>query len=525
MKRIIVIASAVLLMSYFFLTPPSMSFEVGPEVIQSLKEKLERWDVETLWPEVEEVISKDPRNPEILELASHIAFHRGDYSESLRLIKSAIEIGGEDENKRGFALFVEETLNVLTSYKRQESPHFVILLDEKQDGILVDTLTDALEKTHQIMAQQYGFKPKEKVRVELFPDARAFYLASTLSVRDIEVTGAVGLTKFNKLQFLSPRALVHGYRWLDAISHEYMHYLIVKLTSNKAPIWFHEGLSKYEETRWRNGPSYLSPVNQTLLAQALANGKLIPFEKMEPSLVSLETPEDVQLAYAQAASAIDFILTTAGHDRLQEIMKRMAESNTRGAGEAIKEVLGFEFSEFEGKCREFLASKELSPVTGVTVHRYKVKEGRADEERLDMEEIKSMVARNRAHIGDRLQERGRASAAVLEYRRALSEAGDSVPILNRLSSALIDTGRNQEALTVLRRSQELSPDHPTPYTQMGQVYLKLKDFKQARGAFEESLQINPFNPEVHLGLAQAYEMLGDLPDAAKAREVATKLRR
>jgi predicted Zn-dependent protease len=129
-----------------------------------------------------------------------------------------------------------------------------------------------------------------------------------------------------------------------------------------------------------------------------------------------------------------------------------------------------------------------------------------------------MVARNRAHLGDRLKERGRASAAVLEYRRALSEAGDSVPILIRLSSALIDTGHNQEALAVLRHSQELSPDHPTPYTQMGQIYLKLKDFKQARGAFEESLQINPFNPEVHLGLAQACEMLGDPAGAAKARE-------
>jgi tetratricopeptide (TPR) repeat protein len=525
MKRFIAITSSVLLMSYFFLAPPSMSSEVSPEVIQSLKEKLERWDVETLWPEVKEVIAQDPRNPELLELASQIALHRGDYSESLRLIKSAIEIGGEDENKRGFALFVEETLNVLTPYQRHESPHFVILLDEKQDGILVDALTDALEKTQHIMAQQYGFKPSEKVRVELFPDARAFYLASTLSVRDIEVTGAVGLTKFNKLQFLSPRALVHGYRWLDAISHEYMHYLIVKLTSNKAPIWFHEGLSKYEETRWRNGPSYLSSVNQTLLAQALVNEKLIPFEKMEPSLIHLETPEDVQLAYAQAASAIEFISTTAGHDRLQDIMKRMADSSARGAGEAIKEVLGFEFSEFEKKWREFLASKKLSPVPGVAVHRYKVSEGRADEERLDMEEIKSMVARNRAHLGDLLKERGRVSAAVLEYRRALSEDGDSVPILNRLSSALIDTGQNQEAVTVLRHSQELSPDHPTPYTQMGQVHLRLKDFKQAREAFEESLQINPFNPEVYLGLAQACEMLGDLPCAAKAREVATKLRR
>jgi hypothetical protein len=125
-------------MSYFFIAPPAFPSEVSPEVIQLLKQKLEQWDVETLWPEVTEVISKDPKNPELLELASHIAMHRGDYPESLRLIKSAIEIGGEDEYKRGFALFVEETLNVLTPYQRRESAHFVIFLDEKQDGILVD---------------------------------------------------------------------------------------------------------------------------------------------------------------------------------------------------------------------------------------------------------------------------------------------------------------------------------------------------------------------------------------------------
>jgi hypothetical protein len=155
------------------------------------------------------------------------------------------------------------------------------------------------------VAKQNGFQTKEKIRVEIFPDTKAFYFASSLSARDIEVAGAVGLTNFNKLMVLSPRALVYGYRWLDAISHEYMHYLIVKLTSNKAPIWFHEGLAKYEETRWRNGPSYLSLLYQTLLARALAERKLIGFDRMEPSLLRLETPEEVQLAYAQAASAIE----------------------------------------------------------------------------------------------------------------------------------------------------------------------------------------------------------------------------
>jgi tetratricopeptide (TPR) repeat protein len=503
----------------------SISHAVSPEVIQSLTTRLERWDVEEIWPEVQEALAKEPRDPQLLELASQIAFHRGDYQESLKLMKLAMEVAGEDDTRRGYALLTEETIGVLTPFKRYETPHFVILFDEKQDGILMDYLADTLERTCQVMAQQYGFQPKGKVRIELFPDAKAFYLASTLSVRDIEVTGAVGLTKFNKLQLLSPKALVHGYRWLDAISHEYMHYLIVKLTSNKAPIWFHEGLAKYEETRWRNGPSYLSGLYQTLLARALTEGKLISFDRMEPSLIRLETPEEVQLAYAQAASAIEFIITQARHERFRQIMKGMARSTTKGAGEALREVLGLEFSEFEGKWRGYLVSKELKEVDGVVLQRYKVKEGRADEERLDMEEVKSLVARNRTHLGDRLKERGRISAAVLEYRRAMAETRQSVPIMNRLSSALIDLGRDKEALDILERVKEISPDHPTPYKQMGQIYLKLKDFKKAREAFENSIQINPFDPEVHVGMAKVCEMVEDPLVAIKEMEIAKSLGR
>jgi tetratricopeptide (TPR) repeat protein len=514
----------VLLILQLSLIVHRVSATTSSETIQSLTARLESWDVEEAWPEVQEALAKQPQDPDLLEMASHIAFHRGDYQESLKLMRRSMEVGGEDEKRRGFALFIEETINVLAPYKRCETPHFIISLDDKQDGVLVDYVTDALEKTYKVMAEHYGFRPKEKVRVELFPEARAFYLASTLSVRDIEVTGAVGLTKFNKLQFLSPGALVHGYRWLDAISHEYMHYLIVKLTSNKAPIWFHEGLAKYEETRWRNGPAYLSSLYQTLLAQAQADKKLIGFAKMEPSLVYLETPEEVQLAYAQAASAIEFIINSVGHEGLKKIMDRMAQTKAKGAGESIKEVLGLEFSEFEEKWTEYLASKELKPLTGAKIHRYKVKEGKAGQERMDLEEIKSLVARNRAHLGDKLKERGRTGAAVLEYRRALAETQDSVPVMNRLSSALIDLGRDGEAVDMLQRSLTLAPDHPTAYTLLGQVYLKMKDFTQAKEAFEESIQINPFNPEIHVGLANAYAMLGDTVGSAKERSIAYKLR-
>jgi tetratricopeptide (TPR) repeat protein len=495
------------------------------EVLQRLKGKLESWDVAAVWPQVTEALAQYPQNPDLLETAAHIAFYRGDYQQSLSLIKRSIAAGGEDEKRIGFTLLVEETIRVLAPYRRYETAHFTILLDEERDGILVDYLSAALEKTYQVMVQHYGFKPREKVRVELFPDTKAFYLTSTLSVRDIEVTGAVGLAKFNKLQFLSPRALIHGYRWLDAISHEYMHYLIVKMTANKAPIWFHEGLAKYEETRWRNGPTYLSAQYQTLLARAQSQNRLIGFAQMEPSLIHLETPEEVQLAYAQAASAIEFITSSAGHGGLTLIMDRMARSDQKGAGESIREVLGLEFSEFEKLWTAYLASKALSPVAGTTIQRYKVKEGKADDNRMELQEIKSLVARNRAHLGDRLKQRGRTGAAVLEYRRALSETQDSVPVMNRLSGALIDLGRDEEALNLLKQILALAPDHPTPYVRLGQVYLKRKEFTQAKSAFEESVQINPFNPEVHIGLANTYAMLGDSIGYEKEKKIADRMRR
>jgi len=502
---------------------PSRSESASQEAIDSLTAKLEAWEVSEAWGEVNRLLAEEPDDPKLLELASHIAFHQGDYQEASKLMKQALGRGGEDEKRKAFASFIEETFTLVSSFKRVEGSHFVIRLDEKQDDILTDYLVDSLEKTYLVMAQQYGFQPPEKIRIEVFPNAKAFYLATTLSVRDIEVTGAVGIAQFNKLMVLSPRALVHGYRWLDAISHEYMHYLIFKLTKNKAPIWFHEGMAKYEETRWRKGPSYLSSFYQTLLARALSEGKLIRFEQMEPSLVNLENPEDVQLAYAEAASAIEFIFAKSGYEGLQKVMKQMASTNQKGAGEAIQEVLGLSFSKFEETWKGFLSSKGYRMIAGVHGHRYKIKEGKYDEERMDTEEIKSLVAKNKAHLGDLLKERGRMEAAALEYRRALEESPDSVTIMRKLSSALRTMARDEEALELLKRAKDISSDHPSIFTALGQTYLKLKRMKEAKDSFGEAIQINPFDPEAHLGLATACEMLGERTSAFKEREIASKI--
>jgi len=162
-------------------------------------------------------------------------------------------------------------------------------------------------------------------------------------------------------------------------------------------------------------------------------------------------------------------------------------------------------------------------VAGSTIHEYKIKEGQAGDDRMELQEIKSIVARNRAHLGDRLKTRGRTGAAVLEYRRALSETGDSVPVMNRLAGALIDLGQDEQALDLLNRILSLAPDYPTAYVRLGQVRLKRREFEQAKAALEESIQINPFNPEVHVALADAYARLGDSVGYEKEKKIVNRM--
>ena len=56
---------------------------------------------------------------------------------------------------------------------------------------------------------------------------------------------------------------------MDTLSHEYTHYILTKKSRNNLPLWMHEGIAKYFETRWRNNYAYLTPIMETMLAGGL----------------------------------------------------------------------------------------------------------------------------------------------------------------------------------------------------------------------------------------------------------------
>ncbi|MGQ4809445.1 Beta-barrel assembly-enhancing protease [Candidatus Entotheonellaceae bacterium PAL068K] len=494
-----------------------------PQAIAPGDTLLERWQADAARQWAEQQLANEPEQPVWRFMLGQALFYLGRYSEALEAFDQAIHTLPHPrfEAYRGF---VAQTVQSTATLRRMETPHFRIDLDPERDAALVPYIGDVLEQSYTRLGHLFELLPTEKIRVEIFPTPDTFYPASSLSARDIEVSGAIGICKFNKIMLLSPRNLARGYRWTDALSHEYIHYLLVHLSGNRAPIWLHEGIARYFENAWRlPQPAWLTRRTESLLAHALKHNSFVGFQNMEPSLVKLDTTYQVQLGYAEAASAIDFIMHRLGAAGLVRILRDLQQHQDNDATGAIARVMGLEFAVFSEQWQQFLAAKNLQEHAGVRLPRFELKDG----DRLPVDdlhkEIQSSVARQRTRLGDRLRQRGRLRAATAEYRRALDKDPYSPYLLNKLASSIMAQGRWQRALRPLQRARTLAPDYVTTYTNLGRLHLALQEYEQARLALQEAIQINPFDPAIHAHLAESYRRLGQMQKAQQEQQLFERL--
>jgi tetratricopeptide (TPR) repeat protein len=497
----------------------------GQDALHEAEAVLERWDGEDAYRLVRPLAEARPQDPEVLALLTKASLYRGEYPEAARWAERWGEVASKKEQAQAWKTFAEQTAWAVRDFKTYRSPHFMLMLDEARDGILAEYALAALERAYEVLGQELGYRPTLPVRVEIFPDHERFHAASSLSKRDIEVAGAVGICKFNKVMALSPRVLLRGYRWLDAVVHEYVHYVIVKLSNDKAPIWLHEGVAKHEESRWRSATSlYLNPVNRTLLAEALHSGDFVTFEQMEPSLVRLETPRQVQLAYAQAASTVDFILSQVGYAGLRGMFQHMASTGVYGAKGPVEHVLGISFAAFEEQWRQFLRGQNLTPVPGVQLPQYKVVENdTVDVDKLEQEALQSATVDRDLSLGDLMRQRGRLDGAIYYYERARRARPDTPLVLNKLGRTLLGAQRPQDAVPHLQHALEVYPDDSTSHVTLGDAYRLLGEAEKTRYHYEQAVQINPFHPLPHQHLAELYRQQGDAEAAQREAGIVRQL--
>lgn len=474
-------------------------------------EALARWDLAKADKIAEQLKAQGKENEQASLLFFYkLAFFHGDYKRALSAFEK-LAVSSQDPEVAKMRERLTNLARVMEGALSFESEHFIVRITPGQDEILAKDALRTLEAAYSALTQDLKVKPTSKVVTEIFPTFRSFNWATGLSEKDVENSGTVAVCKFARLMITTPRALAFGYTWRDTLSHEFVHYLLFLRAGYNIPIWLHEGIAKYEETRWRMPTGgYLSPIHQSILASALKKGELITFDQMEPSFALLPTPSHGALAFAEVSCAVRYLVERGGFELVDTIIEQLAKKPDYKL--AIKLALGESFETFHKKWIAYMKTLPLEHIEGIEWVGVKVKSGESQSEEYDEPFMskKDTQLYKYARLGDLLREQGRYKAALVEYKKALELAPNSVSLLNKTALMYILSGDVDSAEPLLKKADKLSPMvFPYTYKRLGMVYIQKKDWQNARKYLEMSADINPFDPQLQMLLLKVYQELGE----------------
>ncbi len=130
-------------------------------------------------------------------------------------------------------------------------------------------------------------------------------------------------------------------------------------------------------------------------------------------------------------------------------------------------------------------------------------------------------------LGILASKRGSPEEAISRYRKALEVFGDAPSGLGtriRLATVLVDQGRLDEAIELLKRDAQASPAPIEALFLLGMAHLQARNYAEARRNYQAVIARHPMHANAHFGLATACKRLGDSEAAARHMKQFEELR-
>ena len=476
-------------------------------------------DARTLLADLEK---RAPDTAEVKWLAAELAFQSGDYARTLELLDKVPD-GAVDGMVGQTRRLAASTISVTETFVSVKSPkgRFVIFHAPGPDAVIAGLAGEVLDAAWEAIGEDLGLKPTDPIRVELLGSPSDLAKLSPLTETDIETTGTIALSKYNKLMVVSPRATIFGYPWMDTLAHEYTHLVVSRLAHDAVPVWLQEGLARFEQTRWRTAPEVrLSATEQSLLATALKKGRLISFDEMHPSMAKLPSQEAAALAYAEVYTLVGWLHGKVGYKGIRDAL--VAQRDGKSARRAVAESLGLSWKAVEAAWRAHLKTPAaLQPARpGRPI---KFDRGGRDSENVGLEQVGAR-ARKHARLGGMLRARGMLEAASIEYEKALAVGGNEPFVAGKLARTLVELGKHERAIELATPLANADPHDAVAAVTLGIARAARHEWPQAIVAFEQALRVSPFDPTTRCGLAEAYAQTKDAR-AARERSACDQLKR
>jgi tetratricopeptide (TPR) repeat protein len=438
-----------------------------------------------------------PRTTRVVELEVLAKFYAGDYEGAADGIAELRNDPHSASALGELADVIVDTHETTKNYETFTHENFEVRYAPGGDEILVPYAVDTLRAATEALEAELGVKMVSPVRLEIYPDAESLARVSTLSVDAIRNTGTIALCKWGRLMIASPRALMHGYPWLDTIAHEYVHLLLTKASFDRAPVWLQEGLAKFLETRWRQDEPSLrnDPASNQLLYDAAEAEELLDFDQLHPSIALLPTQEAASLAFAQVSSFIEMYYQKYGRDGIQQALYLVGEGED--ARRALAGVAGVSWKSLEARWKKALSKVPKPPAR--LIPRYLRGEATEQDELAGVELER---ARNYVRLGDLLWTRSRPAAASVEYAKAHKAAPGDPVVASRYARSAIAGGRPKAALAPLMLTLERYPTHAPALSSLATALFRTSKLDLAKEVANRAIAHNPFDPQPHCILSR-----------------------
>ena len=458
---------------------------------------------------------------EVKWLRAELAFQTGDYAGAIKSLDKVPDDGvdGLVGPTRKLAL---GTLAVTETFTEARSPkgHFVIRYAPGPDATIAALAGEVLDAAWDTVGEDLGLRPADPIRVELLGAPADLAKLSPLTEGEIETTGTIALSKYNKLMVVSPRATIFGYPWMDTLAHEYTHLVVSRISHDTVPVWLQEGLARFEQTRWRRPPEVmLAATEQALLATALRKGRLITFDEMHPSMAKLPSQEAAALAYAEVYTLVGWMQKKIGYKGIRDALG--SQRDGKSARRAVAEALGMSWSGVEKEWHAHLKVPDR-PAGARAGKPIKFAKGGVDSENVGLEQV-NVRARKHARLGGMLRARSMLDAAAVEYEKALTAGGPEPFVAGKLARTLVELGRFDRAIELATPLTAADDRDAVAAVTLGMARSARHEWAEAVVAYEQALRVSPFDPMTRCGLAEAYTQVSD-PRAARERSACDELK-
>ena len=363
------------------------------------------------------------------------------------------------------------------------------------------------------------------MQVEVYPNHEDFAVR-TLGLPGL---GALGVTFDDVVAMDSPSGRKPGeFHWASTLRHEMSHVFILKLTNDRVPRWFTEGLAVHEETA--TTPDWGDRITPEIIT-AIRDKKLLPVAQIDRGFVHPEFPAQVIVSYFEAGKMCDYIAQRWGESKLLDMAHEF--TNNKPTVDVIKDQLKMEPEAFD---KDFLA--EIDIQTGTTVKNFEDwtkglgelnKLSRAPDAKPD-----DILAKARAleflypdyvELGNAYTIAAKAclmkedkACAMDEYAKYSKESGRDADAIKQYAKLLDEAGKPKDAEAALERLNFVSPLDQDLHEKLGTLYLKTGNAANAVREFGTLVALKPIDVAgSHYNLAKAYNAEGNTD---KAREEA-----